>query len=134
MELIADICVLIDIWRCRKAPQRLVDLRAKAGEASLVVPWIVRAEFLRGARYLKVEPEETARFLAAFPQRELSGRCEELYAQAWGRQRAAGKTPVYPELWVAASALEAGVPLLTRNGAAFQGIAGLEVRGYALLG
>ena len=132
MELIADIPVLIDIWRCRKAPARLSDLRAKAGEASLIVPWIVRAEFRRGAAVLKVEPEVVERFLAAFPQREHTPAVEARYAEAWAALRAAGKTPAYPDLWVAACALEAGLPLLTRADPC-GAIPGLEVIPYALL-
>jgi predicted nucleic acid-binding protein len=47
--LIADTTVLIDVWRFRNKRQRIQDLVEKAGHYSLVVPWIVQAEFTRGA-------------------------------------------------------------------------------------
>ena len=58
MDLIADTTVLIDVWRFRNKRQRIQDLVEKAGQYSLVVPWIVQAEFTRGALHQSISREE----------------------------------------------------------------------------
>jgi predicted nucleic acid-binding protein len=44
------------------------------------------------------------------------------------------KVPDYPDLWIAASAMARGIPVLTRNAKHFTQIPGLEVVAYVMKG
>ena len=66
MEVVADTTVLIDLWRYRKTPRSLGDLRKKVGEAAIIVPWITQAEFSRGALFQGVSLEALGEFYKTF--------------------------------------------------------------------
>jgi predicted nucleic acid-binding protein len=132
MDLIADTTVLIDIWRFRKKRSRIRDLVEKAGDSSLAVPWIVQAEFTRGARHQGISREEIARFLAGFLLVALDQSVIDAYCELWVVMAKKGKPVDYPDLWIAAHALTRPAPLLTRNPRHFQNIPGLEVLGYLI--
>lgn len=67
------------------------------------------------ARYQRVQSD--AETVAAYAR---------LYAQCRQERRAIGPA----DLWIAATALRHGVPLITRNQRAFAGLPGLEIVGY----
>jgi predicted nucleic acid-binding protein len=132
MDLIADTTVLIDVWRFRKKRPRIQDLVEKAGDNSLAVPWIVQAEFTRGALHQGITRDEISRFLVGFllvplDQAVIAGYCDLCVAMA-----KKGKTVDYPDLWIAAHALTRPAPVLTRNPKHFQKIPGLEVLPYSI--
>jgi len=132
MELIADTTVLIDVWRFRKKRPRIQDLVEKAGDNSLAVPWIVQAEFTRGALHQGISREEASRFLAGFLLVPLDQSVINAYCDAWVSMAKKGKPVDYPDLWIAAHALTRPAPLLTRNPKHFQKIPGLEVVPYSI--
>lgn len=132
MELIIDTTVLIDLWRCNKRPQRLSDLKEKAGKASLVMPWITEAEFTRGAVHLGLKRSQIELFYKDFVKCGLSAEAIWRYAQVWTDLARLGKVSDYPDLWVAVSALERGCPVITRNVRHFDKIPELAVVGYDL--
>jgi predicted nucleic acid-binding protein len=131
MDLIADTTVLIDIWRFRKKRPRIKDLVEKAGDNSLVVPWIVQAEFTRGALHQGISREEISRFLAGFLLVALDQSVIDAYCELWVVMAKKGKPVDYPDLWIAAHALTRPAPLLTRNPKHFQSIPDLEILPYS---
>lgn len=132
MELISDTTVLIDLWRFRRKPERLADLRGKAGGASLVVPWITQAEFSRGALYKGIAKEQVEAFYRGFLLLALDQRTIDRYCELWVAMAKAGNAPHYPDLWIAACASAMDVPVLTRNRKHFERVPGLQVADYAL--
>jgi tRNA(fMet)-specific endonuclease VapC len=132
MDLIADSTVLIDIWRFRKKRPRIQDLVEKAGDNSLAVPWIVQAEFTRGALHQGISREEISGFLDGFLLVPLGQSVIDSYCELWVAMAKKGKPVHYPDLWIAAHALTHPAPLLTRNPKHFERIPGLEVLPYSI--
>jgi predicted nucleic acid-binding protein len=133
MEVIADTTVLIDLWRYRKARRRLGDLTAKVGEAAILIPWITQAEFSRGALFKDVTPAALAEFYASFHLLPFEQATTDVYCRLWVAMARAGRAPDYPDLWTAACAVTAKIPLLTRNPRHFADIPELEVIGYKII-
>jgi predicted nucleic acid-binding protein len=134
MELIADTTVLIDLWRFGSKRNRIGDLVAKVGHASLVVPWITQAEFSRGALFKGVELIELESFYGGFLLLPLDRKAMDCYCNLWVAMAGKGKAPDYPDLWIAACAVSRGIPVLTRNARHFAQIPGLEVVTYEVKG
>lgn len=132
MDLIADTTVLIDVWRYKNKRERIQDLVDKAGPNSLVVPWIVQAEFKRGALHRSISQDEIARFLGGFLLAELDQRVIDAYCEIWVSMAKNGNAIDYPDLWIAAHALTRPAPLLTRNPKHFEDIPGLKVVPYTI--
>lgn len=132
MDLIADTTVLIDVWRFKNKRQRIQDLVEKAGQNSLVVPWIVQAEFKRGALHRSISHEEISLFLGGFLLASLEQSVIDAYCELWVSRANMGKAVDYPDLWIAAHALTRPAPLLTRNPKHFQEIPGLEIVPYSI--
>ena len=132
MDLIADTTVLIDVWRFRNKRQRIQDLVEKAGQYSLVVPWIVQAEFTRGALHQSISREEISGFLSGFLLMPLDQAVIDAYCDLWVVLAKNGLSRDYPDLWIAAHALTPSSPLLTRNPKHFESIPGLEVVSYSI--
>jgi len=134
MELIADTTVLIDLWRFGTKRNRISDLIEKAGESSLVVPWITQAEFSRGALFKGISLNELETFYAGFLLLALDQKTMDCYCELWGSMAGKGKAPDYPDLWIAACAVARAIPVLTRNAKRFTHIPGLDVVAYELKG
>ncbi len=132
MDLIADTTVLIDVWRFRNKRQRIQDLVEKAGQHSLVVPWIVQAEFTRGALHQSISREEISGFLGGFLLMPLEQTVIDAYCDLWVSLAKNGISRDYPDLWIAAHALARSSALLTRNPKHFEAIPGLEVVPYSI--
>jgi tRNA(fMet)-specific endonuclease VapC len=122
---------LIDLWRERKTPAVALRFAERHGTAVVGLPWIVKAEFLRGAILASHAPESVSAFLGAFvlvwPTETTLLRYAELYVRL--RKANAMIGPI--DLWVAATAAEWDVPLLTRNAREFERVKGLRVERYA---
>jgi tRNA(fMet)-specific endonuclease VapC len=131
MDYLTDTTFLIDLWRERAKPGAA--LRFSEAHAGLVVgmPWVVKAEFLRGAVLAGHDPQAVTPFLDAFvvawPTESTLLRYAEIYARL--RKAHAMIGPI--DLWVAAAAVEAGVPLLTRNTREFEKVEGLRLEAYS---
>jgi predicted nucleic acid-binding protein len=131
MRLIADRTVLIDMWRLRREPHRLLQLRSHLTER--VIPWQVLLEFARGAYRKGVTDAALRRFLAPF------GTLPITEAQVWRAARIeadlalTGETIGSADTWIAAAALETGLPVLTQNTRHFTRIPGVQVIGYSIL-
>ena len=132
MDLIADTTVLIDVWRYKNKRERIRDLVDKAGSNSLVVPWIVQAEFKRGALHRSISKDEISVFISGFLLTAIDQAVIDTYCEIWVEMAKNGKPIDYPDLWIAATAVTRPAPLLTRNPKHFQGISGLEIVPYSI--
>ena len=133
MEVVADTTVLLDLWRHRRAPQRLADLTKNVGEAAILIPWITEAEFSRGALFKGVAPEALAEFYAGFHLLPFDHSVVGHYGRLWAEMARKGHAPGYPDLWIAASAIVREIPVLTRNLKDFVNVPELEVIGYKIV-
>lgn len=131
MDYLTDTTFLVDLWRERRTPGAALRFVESHGTAVVGLPWVVKAEFLRGAVLAGHTSESVNAFLGAFilvwPTELTLLRYAELYATLRKTNEAIG--PI--DLWVAATVLELNVPLLTRNTREFGRVEGLKVERYA---
>lgn len=131
MSRLADTTVLIDLWRLRKEPQRLADLRSKLVAPCLPLP--VLFEFARGAAFRGVARDKLDQFLNGFdflvPSYNEVVRAANLDAAL----RKSGQEIGGSDVWIAAAALERDLPVLTANIDHFTRVEGLKVIGYRIL-
>lgn len=129
MVYLADTNLLIRLWRDARTPERLGNLAPfLASEIRLV--WVVKGEFLRGAAIAGHDHTLIGQFLTRYrtlwPDEDTLG----LYAQIYADLRRQNQLIGPHDLWIAASARQHGLPLLTRNAAEFERIPGLDVVRY----
>jgi len=131
MRLIADSTVLIDMWRLRRTPQRLAGIRPHLTDP--VLPWQVVFEFVRGAYVRGMTDFAIRQFLDGYAVLPITE------SQVWRAARIdadlnlAGLTIGAADPWIAAAALETGLPVLTRNTGHFDRVPGVQVIGYSIL-
>jgi tRNA(fMet)-specific endonuclease VapC len=129
MEYLVDTTFLIRRWRegATSCEQRFIDSH---GDAVVGMPWVVKAEFLRGAMLADHPAAEvaafTGRFRVVWPDEDTVTLYASTYASLVRQNQMIGPY----NLWIAVSALQTGLPLLTRNVAEFQRVAGLIVEDY----
>ena len=133
MEIAVDTTLLVDLWRHRSRPERLTDVRQKTEGHTLLLPWMTKAEFLRGALHQRVLEEDAERFLIVFPFISFSHAALLRYARLWTEIAKTGQMVDYPDLWIGAIAQEHSCPVITRNARHFTRIPGLQVIEYRLL-
>ncbi|NCZ96712.1 type II toxin-antitoxin system VapC family toxin [bacterium] len=122
MDLIVDTTVLIDLWRSKGR------LKIRAEEnLSLGLPWVGKAEFLRGAVLAGHAPQVVQSMLARFEVIWPGEKTLALYAQTWALLRRGGKTLGVHDLWIAVCGLEHGKPVWTRNVNEFRKVPDLKV-------
>ena len=129
-----DTTVLIDLWRSggrEDAPVVVCLRRCVADEA--FIPSLVAGEFIEGGAVVGVERYRQSiqfpeRFRVASIGRETAVRYAEITAAL--RDAGALKNLSKIDLWIAASALEHGAQLVTRNLRDFQSIPTLVVVEY----
>ena len=128
MDVIADTTFLVGLWRRQSWA---VDFAASHRSYVLGIPWVALGEFWHGA-VRAGHPEETVdRFLSlgiplldpAPVLRIYARTCAGLQQEEPAIYRSIGQN----DLWIAATALQAKLPLLSRNLRHFDKIAGLEV-------
>ncbi len=132
MEVIADTTVLIDLWRHRNRSFRLQSLNRQLGDRAILLPWITRGEFLRGVFHQNLPEEAVRPFLETFVTVWPTTQTISLYAKNWAALARSGKLIDYPDLWIAAGALERGIPLVTRNPKHFEHLPELQLESYFL--
>ncbi|MCC5842809.1 MAG: type II toxin-antitoxin system VapC family toxin [Verrucomicrobia bacterium] len=127
MDLIADTSFLVGLWR--RQPWAMSFARENAG-CSLGFPWVVLGEFWHGATRAGHDPARVRAFLdMGIPLldpspviRVYARLCTELQDQ--GGYKKIGQN----DLWIAAVAVEADLPLVSRNQRHFREIPNLELR------
>ncbi len=129
MAYLADTNFLIRLWRDAHSPERLRNLTPFL-DSEIRLVWVVKAEFLRGAVLAGHDQTLIGEFLKRYktlwPDEETLGLYARIYANLRGQNQLIGPH----DLWIAASARQHGLPLLTRNVAEFERIPGLEVIRY----
>jgi predicted nucleic acid-binding protein len=131
MRLIADSTVLIDMWRLRREPHRLIQIRSHLTDP--VIPWQVVFEFARGAYRKGVTDAALQRFLAPF------GVLPITEAQVWRAARidadlaTSGQTIWRGRHLDRCGGLGVRTPVLTQNTGHFTRIYGVQVIGYSIL-
>ncbi len=121
---IADTCVLIDLQRQNAAAERLQD---RYPNVQLELSFVAAAEFLIG---FESSPEHGMRVLAEFNVKPMTSDTCQLYALIWNRLTRDGNLIGPNDLWIAATCMEHGWPLLTRNVREFVRVPGLEILSY----
>jgi tRNA(fMet)-specific endonuclease VapC len=130
LDFLLDTHFLIGLWR---QPVKGPEARFLAGHADAAygLPWIVKGEFLAGAVVAGHDLERVAAFAADYPVLLPDEATLLRYAQVFASLRKR-KLAVGPnDLWIAAAAIEAGVPLVTRNARELSRVEGLRVVDYA---
>jgi len=129
VDRLLDANFLISRWRDGENSGAANWLRA---HSDLVVglPWIVKAEFLRGAAVAGHDPKEVRGFLDHFPVAWPDDETLDIYAVQFAKLRAMNALPGPHDLWIAAAALQHGVELVTRNTAPFARVDGLRLEDY----
>jgi tRNA(fMet)-specific endonuclease VapC len=130
MDYVIDTTFLIGRWRQKKdgAEQRFIETHP---DESVLMPWIVKGEFLRGAVLAGHSPDEVRGFLSRYPTLWPTETTLVFYVQTYAALIPSNQLIGPNDLWIAASALEHGLPLLTRNVAEFQRVSDLEVIDYS---
>lgn len=127
MDCLIDTNFLIALWR--KGPEALApSVRKRFADSTLAMPFIVEAEFLRGAAVAGHDLGMTQAFIATYPTLWPTPTTLRLYAETYAMLRKSGQGLIGPhDLWIAALALEKKLPLLTANAAEFRRVKGIEV-------
>ena len=130
MDFLTDATYLIDLWRERGAIGPATRFAADHAGATFAVPWVCKAEFLRGALYAGVGQERSAAFLGSFLTVFPGETTLRVYAELYGKLRRANRLVGPHDLWVATCSLDTGVPLLSRNLGEFNRVPDLRVVAY----
>lgn len=130
MDYLLDTSFLIGLWRQREQGPETSFL-ARNPDSALALPWIAKAEFLSGAVIAEHDLKRVLAFLDDFPLLWPNDAVVLRYARANAALRKARLAVGANDLWIAAIALEQGLPLLTRNVREFQRVEGLRVIDYA---
>lgn len=130
MDYVADTTLPIDLWRERRKAGPATHFAETHLGSTIHLPWIAKAEFLRGARHAQLDRKEVETFLRAFCLVWPGEATLEIYARVWAGLAAKGQMIGPNDLWIAAASLEKNLPLLTRNTREFQRVNGLNVVDY----
>jgi tRNA(fMet)-specific endonuclease VapC len=130
MDYVIDTSFLIGRWRQKKggAEQRFIETHP---DDSVLMPWIVKGEFLRGAVLAGHSPDDVRAFLSRYPTLWPTEATLFHYAQTYAALVRTNQLIGPNDLWIAASALEHGLALLTRNASEFRRVPDLSVIDYS---
>ena len=99
------------------------------GDEVLCITFTIAGELAAGES-LGGDREKREAFMSPFRFLSYTPEVGWRFGTIYRRLRAAGMLIGANDLWIAATALAFGQPLVTRNASDFQRIDGLEVRGY----
>jgi tRNA(fMet)-specific endonuclease VapC len=129
VDRVLDTNFLIARWREGEGGLASVWLKANAN-LILGIPWIVKAEFLRGAEIAGHDRQAIRDFLKHFPTVWLDEDTLEIYASLYSTLKKRNELIGPNDLWIAASALQNSVPLVSKNKIEFQRVPGLHLESY----
>ena len=128
--MLLDTCVLIDLQR-ELAGGRVRGASRLLSDHSEATPWISLVTWMEFAEGYPAEREEACRLLLSrfpliLPDPAIAWRASRLSRQL----RASGSVIGDHDLWIAATAIERGLPLVTRNPGHFARISELNTLAY----
>jgi len=129
VDRLVDTDFLIDRWRNGEASDASVYARAHQDD-SLAISWIVKGEFLRSAGIAGHDSPQLLELLARYPTHWPDEELVVGYARLFVMLRRRSLSLGANDLWIAASALRLGVPLVTRNTRAFGKVPGIKLDPY----
>jgi predicted nucleic acid-binding protein len=129
VDRVIDTNFLISRWREGKKSPASAWLLAHP-DLSLGIPWIVKAEFLRGAAVAGHDRQEVRAFLTRYPTVWPNEESLEIYADLFAAMRKSNSLIGPHDLWIAVAALQCGVALVSRNSAEFGKVPELQVERY----
>lgn len=129
IDRVLDMNFLIARWWEGEGGLASVWLKANAN-LILGIPWIVKAEFLRGAEIAGHDRQAIRDFLKRFPTVWPDEDTLEIYASLYSTLKKRNELIGPNDLWIAASALQKSVPLVSKNKIEFQRVPGLSLEGY----
>ncbi len=129
-SLILETTFLIDLEREHQqgTPRAAIAFLEANGDARLYLPFIVAGEFAAG-----VSMRDRARweaFLAPFYVLPSTADVSWQYGRAYRHLSLNGQLIGANDLWIAATGLAYGMPVVTRNTEHFRRVPGLEVEGF----
>ena len=129
VDRVLDTNFLIARWREGEGGPASVWLTANA-DLILGIPWIVKAELLRGSEIAGHDRQAIRDFLKRFPTIWPDEDTLEIYASLYSTLKKRNGLIGPNDLWIAASALQKSVPLVSKNKIEFQRVPGLALEGY----
>jgi tRNA(fMet)-specific endonuclease VapC len=129
MVYLADTSFLIRCWRDAAQPGRLRHL-VQYLDSEIQLAWIVRAEFLRGAVMAGHDAVRVSEFLGRHKTVWPDEETLMLYAEIFTSLARTNQMIGPHDLWIAATARQYQLPLLTQNVNEFRRVAGLQVVDY----
>ena len=129
VDRVLDTNFLIARWREGEGGPASVWLKANAN-LILGIPWIVKAEFLRGAEIAGHDRQSIRDFLKRFPTLWPDEDTLEIYASLYSTLKKRNELIGPNDLWIAVSALQKSVPLVSKNKCEFQRVPGLPLESY----
>jgi len=130
MDYLIDTGFLIGRWRDGERSREQAFILANP-DAVVGLPWVVKAEFLRGAALAGHPNAEVRGFVdrhrVIWPDEETLDIYAGLYASLLRANSMIGPH----DLWIAAAALRVELPLLTRNVQEFRRVPNLRVQKYS---
>lgn len=131
MDFLIDTTLLIDLWREQRRPGPASRFAREQSHQVAGMPWIVMGEFLRGSYRAGIKREQVQDFMDAYllvwPTMETMDR----YARLYNVLKSIGRVVGPNDLWIAATALEQSLPLVTRNIRDFESIPDLVLWDYS---
>lgn len=132
MDFLADTGLLIDLWREARQPGAATRFARTNARKQVGICWIVEGEFLSGSVLADHDTTVVSAFLGHYPvvhsNKAIVRQYSELFASLRRRNRLIGPN----DLWIAATALSLGLPLLTRNTDEFERVPELDVVDYTI--
>ena len=130
MDCLVDSTFLIDFWRERRRGRPAVRYVEAHANATIGVPWVVKGEFLSGARYAFHDTIEINNFLSPFPTIHSTEAPINRYAPIFCQLKTRNQMIGLHDIWIRATALELDCPLLSRNKIHFSKIPDLKLVDY----
>ena len=129
VDRLLDASFLISRWRDGQKSSAAKWLRANS-DLVVGLPWIVKAEFLRGVAVAGHQRREVRELLDRFPVAWPDDGTLDLYAGQFAKLRAVNALPGSHDLWIAVSTLQVEIPLVTHKTVQFAEIDGLQLESY----
>ncbi len=129
IDRVIDTNFLISLWREKSAGKAGQWLQSNP-DLALGIPWLVKAEFLSGSIYSGHCEETVSDFLERYPTLWPEESTIRRFASLYAHLKKKNQLPGPNDLWIACTALEEKVPVVTRNLKQFEVIPDLKIEDF----